>query len=313
MYYTYVQFVDRERFPEAVEDDMCFYVLKSPDLINWSAPKVCFRRKDTDFWADKDYWAPELHFYEGRYYLISSFRAAGQYRRCQCLVADSPEGPFVPHGEPLTPAGWQCLDGTLYLDKSGAPWLVFVHEWLQVYDGQIAAVQLSKDLSHAVGEPIILFRASEAPWVGIFSMHTGEGLVTDGPYLYRMQNGTLIMLWSSFADDGAYTCGYARSLSGEITGPWVQEALPLYGLDGAHAMIFTTFGGQLMMTLHSPNDHMKKRMLLLEMEEDGDRLRIVNEVSGSWYAREGKGPGAKYAYKDPVKESFYFSKDPVRH
>ena len=32
MYYTYVQFVDRERFLEAVEDDMCFYVLKSPAL-----------------------------------------------------------------------------------------------------------------------------------------------------------------------------------------------------------------------------------------------------------------------------------------
>ena len=308
MYYTYVQFVDRERFPDAAGDGMCFYVIKSTDLVNWSVQKVCFRQKDTDFWADKDYWAPELHLWKGKYYLFSTFRKTGTYRRCQCLVADSPEGPFKPMGGPVTPDGWQCLDGTLYVDKKGDPWMVFVHEWLQVYDGQIAAVPLSQDLSRAVGDPLILFRATDAPWVG--TKHTSGGFVTDGPYLRRMQNGSLIMIWSSFSEDGAYTCGQAKSLSGEIFGPWVQDPVPVYGLDGAHAMLFETFGGQLMMSLHSPNEHPKKRILLFEMAEDGDRLRIECEVTGNWYSRHGKGSGARYASRDVLTESFYFAKDP---
>ena len=40
--------------------------------------------------------------------------------------------------EAVTPDGWQSLDGTLYVDRSGKPWMVFCHEWLQVGDGQMA-------------------------------------------------------------------------------------------------------------------------------------------------------------------------------
>ena len=186
--------------------------------------------------------------------------------------------------EPVTPKGWQCLDGTLYIDKAEKPWMVFCHEWVQVYDGQVAAVPLSDDLSEAIGDPIILFRASDAPWGGNLvkkneKFHNGN--ITDGPFLHRMKNGTLIMLWSNFTNDG-YATGYARSAWGEIQGPWIQEENPLYALDGAHSMLFYTFDGQLMMSLHSPNAHTKKRILLFQMVEDGDHLHIINEITGNW-------------------------------
>ena len=42
--------------------------------------------------------------------------------------------------------------------------MVFCHEWLQVQDGQICAIRMEEDLSDSIGEPVILFRASEAPW-----------------------------------------------------------------------------------------------------------------------------------------------------
>lgn len=38
-YYTYVQFVDRTRFPEVETGEPCFYVLESRDLVHWSKPK----------------------------------------------------------------------------------------------------------------------------------------------------------------------------------------------------------------------------------------------------------------------------------
>ena len=305
-YYTYKAYVEPDRYPDLVDGKKHFYVLESEDLIHWSDPAVCFTQND--FWAGLDYWAPEAHIWKEKYYIISSFRAPGTYRRCQALVSDSPKGPFVPvRQEPVTPEGWQCLDGTLYVDRSGKPWMVFCHEWLQVCDGQIAAVRLSEDLGEAVGDPIVLFRASEGPWCSKQIGEGGNGYVTDGPFLYRMKNGTLIMLWSGFAANGAYTTGYARSRSGEIFGPWEQEPLPLYAWDGAHSMLFKTFDGQLMMSLHAPNDHKRKRILLFEMEERGDRLHIINEVTGNWYNAIG-GVAARYAYKDPCIEEPHFTK-----
>ncbi len=309
-YYTYVQFVDRKRFPDIEVAEPCFFVLESKDLINWSKPEICFRKGD--FWADMDYWAPEMHYWKGKYYLISSFRAKGMYRRCQCLVADSPKGPFKPVAkEPITPEGWHCLDGTLYVDRREKPWLVFCHEWLQIYDGQICAVPLSDDLGSAIGEPIVLFRASDGPWTSQKLVEgKGGGWVTDGPFLHRMANGELIMLWSSFSETGNYTTGFAKSVSGEIRGPWVQSERVLYAMDGAHAMLFETFGGQLMMSLHCPNKHEAKRILLFEMEERAGELYVVNEVTGNWYDKAG-GVAARYNYRTPCVEVPCFSKNPI--
>ena len=305
LYYTYVQFADTRRFPDLPAGRGRFFALESPDLIHWSRPQVCFEKGD--FWAGLDYWAPECHIWQGKYYLISSFRAEGTYRRCQCLVSDSPKGPFRPiRNEPVTPEGWQCLDGTLYADRTGAPWLVFCHEWLQVEDGQICAVPLSQDLGEAIGEPKILFRASDAPWVGPIAKGGG---VTDGPFLHRLPGGKLIMLWSSFVADGGYAMSYAISRFGDIQGPWEQRNEPLYAMDGAHSMLFYAFSGQLMMACHCPNEHLKKRMLIFEMEERPDSLHIINEVTGNWYASIG-GHGKAYAYRTACREAPCFMADP---
>jgi beta-xylosidase len=301
-YYIYARMFDPSKFPE-VKLGATFYAMESPDLIHWSRPILVFDKPD-DFWADLDYWAPECHYYKGKYYLISSFRAEGKFRACQCLVSDSPLGPFLPlSNTPVTPKNWQCLDGTLYQDRRGRPWMVFCHEWLQVYDGQVCAIPMTDDLSAADGKPVILFRASDAPWTGKLGE---DGHVTDGPFLHRMKNGTLIMLWSSFSY-GGYTVGYATSLSGDIMGPWKQEEKPLYALDGGHAMLFKTFDGKLMMSMHCPNTHIRKRMLLFEMEEKGDKLHVINEITGNWYNGIDGNIGRKFAYPKQTTEEAVFT------
>ena len=98
--------------------------------------------------------------------------------------------------------------------------------------------------------------------------------------------------------------GYARSESGTIHGPWLQEKVPLYALDGGHAMLFRAFNGKLMMSLHCPNIHPKKRILLFEMEDEGDKLVIRNEVTGNWYNNAG-GSAEKWHYSVPCTEDFY--------
>ncbi len=188
------------------------------------------------------------------------------------------------------------------MDRKGAPWLIFCHEWLQVGDGQICAIPLSVDLGEAAGDPVILFRASDGPW-------TGSGGVTDGPFLHRLPGGKLLMLWSSFTPGDSYAISYAISEAGEVQGPWKQQKDPLYAMDGGHGMLFYAFSGQLMMACHCPNDHSRKRILLFEMEETEDALHIVNEVTGNWYGAIG-GHGARFAYQTPCKELPCFQHDP---
>ena len=242
-----------------------FMVYKSPDLQSWSGPFVAFQRPD-GFWADRDYWAPEVHRYRDRYYMFASFKAEGICRGTQILVSDKPAGKYVPLTErPVTPADWECLDGTLFIDDAGKPWMVFCHEWVQVGDGEMVAIPLSDDLTKRIGEPILLFRASQASWV-IEIGQERRGKVTDGPFLHRMADGTLIMLWSSFGRSG-YCQAVARSRLGKLAGPWEHFEKLLYEDNGGHGMFFRTFAGKLCLILHQPNGGAPPIPTILEVTE----------------------------------------------
>jgi len=249
-----------------------FDVYESDDLEAWHGPIPCFR-PPADFWSDHHYWAPEVYEWEGRYYMFASFKADGVPRVTGVLVADQPEGPFDLWSRSLTPPGWECLDGTLYVDDHGDPWMIFCKEWVQVEDGEMYAVRLTPDLKGTIGEPMLLFRASEATWsVGSGEQHSRY--VTDGPFLYRMQNNELIMMWSTTGQDG-YTLGLARSVSGKPQGPWKQDDSPLFSENGGHGMLFRTFEGRLFLTIHTPNDHPNERPVIIPIQEKDGQLMLV--------------------------------------
>lgn len=239
----------------------------SADLDQWEGPLPVFR-PSASFWADRNFWAPEVHAYQGQYFMFASFKAPGVCRGTQILRAVSPLGPFQPLSAlPVTPAGWECLDGTLYVTPEGAPWMVFCHEWVQVGDGEICALPLSADLSAAAGEPIVLFRASEAPWARQLNSKGRQGYVTDGPWLHRLASGELLLLWSSFSA-GGYTVGVARSPAGQVLGPWQHDPHAVYSGDGGHCMTFRDFDGRLWLSLHRPNTTPDERPLFLPLDEN---------------------------------------------
>jgi arabinan endo-1,5-alpha-L-arabinosidase len=166
------------------------------------------------------------------------------------------------------------LDGTLWLED-GVSYMVFCHEWVQIKDGTIEYVRLKDDLSEMIGEPIRLFDGSDAAWSKKSDPYGCH--VTDGPSLYKSRSGKLFMIWSSGGDAG-YTTGIAVSESGKLAGPWRQQTEPIYGQDGGHGMLFTTFEGRLMMALHAPNDR-AARPRIFEMEDTGETLRIRRELT----------------------------------
>ncbi len=248
----------------------------STDLINWEGPFPVFR-PDADFWADRSFWAPEVHLYQGKYFLFASFKAEGVCRGTQILKAESPLGPFQPISEkPVTPPDWECLDGTLYVAPDGKPWIIFCHEWVQVGDGEICALPLTEDLTQAAGEPTMLFSASQAPWAEHFTSNNREGYVTDGPWLHHSPNGDLLMLWSSFYE-GVYAIGKAHSPTGDILGPWIQEPHPLYSGDGGHCMTFSDFDEYLRVSFHRPNDFPNERPIFVPLDKSTLALLPLNQ------------------------------------
>lgn len=233
----------------------------SNDLLNWDPPVTVFSPPE-GFWGQRDFWAPEVHAYQGKYYLFATLSAENAMRGTQIFVSQSPLGPFVPHSDKAaTPHNWMALDGTLFMED-GTPWMVFCHEWVQIDDGTINALRLSNDLRRTVGEPLELLRASDAPWTR--PIRNGA-YVTDGPWLHRLPSGKLIMLWSSFGE-GDYTVGVARSESNMLRGPWQHVAKPLIE-NGGHCMMFRTLQGRLLLLLHSPNQGPHERARFFNVRE----------------------------------------------
>ena len=264
---------------------------RSKDLSHWEGPIVVFTLPE-DTWASAKIgaWAPEVHQYKGKYYLCTTLHNPDKViahppdtwhithmRGTTIAVSNSPEGPFtlVKTDGPIPPADFMTLDGTLYTDRSGKPWMVYAHEWIQKIDGTMEAVPLADDLTHSSGDPIYLFKASDAPWLdehGTASNHENT-YVTDGPELFRSKDGHLLMLWSSY-DRGSYIETITRSKSGELQGPW-EQLPPLIGADSGHGMLFHTFDGQLMLILHRPFKNARGK--LYELTDEGDHLKVVRE------------------------------------
>jgi len=153
-------------------------------------------------------------------------------------------------------------------------------------------MKLTNSLTATSETPVVLFSASQAPWVkGFASSKTNNAInfITDGPFMHRCKTtNELIMLWSSTGHNDEYCVGIARSTSGSIAGPWTHDSDPLFSADGGHAMLAKIFyrksncaptaGDQevLVLSLHMPNKDMRnctpKLFALLEYQDQKNGL-----------------------------------------
>lgn len=249
-----------------------FDVYTSRDLENWEGPMECFHRPD-DFWATRNFWAPEVYAYRGAYYMFATFSDGAKRLGTAVLRATSPMGPFSPWSDgTITPPDWRCLDGTLHIEGDGTPYMIFSREWKQVHDGQICAVALTEDLRQPKGEPFILLRASQGrPVVRPFLL---RNYVTDGPYMFQTEDGKNHLLWSSFGRKG-YIQLLAHSDTNRLRGNWTVEQTSLYQNDGGHGMIFRDPSRNLILTLHTPNNSQKERPIFQKLKYENGKFTIL--------------------------------------
>lgn len=261
---------------------------KSKDLARWDGPHQVTETDPSSWMGPKpEIWAAELHEYKGKYYYFATFTNNAvkidtvkgtviPRRASHILVSDNPDGPYKPMKDATyLPASMPTLDGTFWVDKNGKPYMIYCHEWLQNWNGTVEKIELKPDLSGSIGKGKILFRSSDSPWS---REKMGDKIlpnrVTDGPWLFRTGTGRLGMIWTSWVF-GDYTQGVAYSESGTLDGPWVQEKDPITPPNFGHGMLFQTFDGKWLMSVHSHRDVNGRYVRiphLFEVDLSGDKL-----------------------------------------
>lgn len=248
----------------------------SRDLENWSESFHVYRDGDADNLTDR-FWAPEVHFYKGHYYLITSAKAKTKNARDVIFIAKSvsPFGRFIKIASfPLE--NKDVIDGTLWIEND-TPYLVYSRCFTTEEDGigKIEAVGLSDDLTGTAGTPFTLFKADDPCWT--------NDRVAEAPFMFS-SNGKLYMIWSNY-ENGYYVVGLSESDNGKLTGNWSHGKTPLYAKnlkkewvhDGGHPMIFMKNDHTFAMTFHTPNGCFLK---------DGDPDKDIPETAALFNVTE---------------------------
>lgn len=262
-------------------------VYKGNDLETWDDGRTVYRLSE-ESWGICDLWAPEVHFYQGNYYMFLSLLGKNGLRGTEISVSDTPDGMFVPLvNHPATPSDKSCIDGTLYVEDD-VPYLVYSADWphnyhkeRDCYIGEIWAMPMSRDLRERAGEPFLLFRSDEAYCAKEPHVFQSHGKQTtrygsDAPFLQRLSDGTLYLTWSPYPKD-RYIVAAAVSENQSIRGIWNHLETPLFADNGGHAMFFTALDGKRKMCLHWPECPPNERALFLNVKEEHRRLVLEND------------------------------------
>jgi len=241
----------------------------SEDLKEWEGPFEIYHKEEGSPFVCC-YWAPECYEINGKYYLITTLGKEGNKTGLYALTSDSPSGPFIrSESSHLTPEEWRCIDGTLYFTNDNRIYLIFSRSFEDYPEGgDLWAQELiyNNDSLVPKGVPFLLVNAKEAGWNEPIPFAKEFGIqedvyLSDGPSLFTLDNGVLMMLWSSWYR-GSYAVGAAVSRTGDIYGPWTHYSTPLVPDNAGHGMVFTAYDGTTYYLLHYPNDKYKERPVL---------------------------------------------------
>jgi GH43 family beta-xylosidase len=160
-------------------------VLRSTDLVDWEALGHALVPTGA-----AHYWAPEVAFHEGRFYMYYSSGSAdeGTDQKLRVAVSDDPAGPFVDTGKILVPDQPFSIDAHPYRHGDGQWYLFYCVDFLHVADdhrvGTGIVVDRLLDMETLAGEPVMvvrphqdwhIFRKDRTMYGSVYDWHTVEG------------------------------------------------------------------------------------------------------------------------------------------
>lgn len=188
-----------------------FVIYHSRDLVNWEPVGAVFPTRPA--WAVGNFWAPEISYRDGTFFVYYVGRKAGGVLSVAVATARRAEGPWTDHG-PLVGQPDGSIDPVTADDGRGTRYLI----WKE--DGNsrnrptpLWAQPLSADGLKLEGEPKELFR-NDVEW---------EGNLVEAPYVLR-RGDWFYLFYAGNACCGRgcdYAVGVARSKS--LLGPYEKN------------------------------------------------------------------------------------------
>lgn len=140
-----------------------FKVKKSSDLKNWEDLGVCLDMKDS--WAFQDFWAPEVVYFNGKYYMhYTARRKKDASLRMGIAVAEKASGPFKDvYDGPFFDYNYASIDGHVFIDDDNQKYFYYSRDCSENvnYKGEhiseVCVARLSDDLLKLTSDSIVLF------------------------------------------------------------------------------------------------------------------------------------------------------------
>ncbi|MBQ4370009.1 MAG: glycoside hydrolase family 43 protein, partial [Oscillospiraceae bacterium] len=197
--------------------------VKSADSLAqlWDAPgSRVYTAPEGTGWSS-DYWAPELHCFDGRWYIyVCADDGANENHRMYVLSCDTPEGEYVMEGKISDPSDKWAIDGTV-LQYKGELWFIW-SGWESDTDGrQNLYIAHMSDPLHIDGERVMISRP-------FYSWEKKGMAINEAPaVLYHGENVFLF-----YSASGSWTDDYCigmLTLTGEPGSAygWAKSPLPV--------------------------------------------------------------------------------------
>jgi arabinan endo-1,5-alpha-L-arabinosidase len=259
----------------AMVDGRAFEVLRSPDLTRWERVGGALE----PLGEPTDYWAPEVAWHDGSFWLYYSAGVGDQGHLVRVAVCDSPWGPFRDAGLVLTPDERFAIDASPFRDADGQWYLYYAHDVLDgPRVGTTVAVDRLVSMTSLAGEPRTLLRASD-DWQLFLRGRELYGQVYDwhtleGPFVVR-RGGRYVLFYSggSWERD---TYGVSYAVADHPLGPFVEpEPGPVVlrggrghncvvaGPDGKDRIVYHAWAGD------------RRQMWVDRLAWDGTRPRVA--------------------------------------
>ena len=235
--------------------DKGFLSYSSRDLQEWKKEGQVYSAAQEKGWGTKDFWAPEVYKWDGKYYLFYSAHwkenphAEFENYKIGVAVSDKPTGPFLDvTGSPLFDPGYPIIDANVYVADDGKKYLYYsrccykhpvksaIASWAkqeglfeEVEESWVYGIELKADLSGVVGKPKLLLRPPinnddpQAEWESRSVSHREVNRRwTEGSFTFKHEDIYYMMYSANHFAGAHYAVGYATAKS--PLGPYIKSA-----------------------------------------------------------------------------------------
>jgi beta-xylosidase len=223
-----------------------FPLFTSTDLVSWTRVGHILPEAQRPAWAQRDFWAPEIHQVGSHWVAYFSARGADGVLAIGAASAPAALGPYTALAQPLVhDAGMGLIDASEFTAADGTSYLLWKEDGnAKGLPTPIHARALADDGLSLAGATATLI-SNNLAW---------EGNLVEGPFVFE-HAGRFYLFYSGNAYyDGRYAVGVARASS--PLGPYTKAPAPIVMTGGdwvgpGHNSVVEGPGGDAYLVYHA--------------------------------------------------------------